>query len=115
MSQDTEVQAIEQNIREAKEILEIHNALVRLENNRDFRKVIKQGYLEQEAIRLVHLKADPAFQTPDRQAAILSDISAIGGLLQYFRTLSHNASQAVKAIEVGEATRDEILAEGGLQ
>lgn len=112
MSQDT-VQQIEQNIREAKEILGIHAALVRLESNKDFRKVIKEGYLEREAIRLVHLKADPAYQTPERQAAILGDITAIGGLLQYFRTVAHNAAQAVKAIEADEAELEEILREGG--
>lgn len=110
MSQDT-VQLIEANILKSKEIVELHKSLVRLEDNRDFRKLIKDGYLRDEAVRLVHLKADPAYQTPERQAAIIGDISAIGGLLQFFRTVAHNASVAEKAIDADEAERDEILAE----
>ncbi len=110
MTQDT-VQQIEANILKSKEILELHKALLRLEDNRDFRKLIKDGYLRDEAVRLVHLTADPMYQTPDRQAAIRADISAIGGLLQYFRTVKHNASIAERAIEADEAERDEILAE----
>lgn len=110
MTQDT-VQQIELNISQAKEILNLGQALSRLEDNRDFRKLIKQGYLEQEAIRLVHLKADPSYQTPERQASIDKDIAAIGGLLQFFRTVAHNAAIAVKSIEADEAEREYILAE----
>jgi hypothetical protein len=110
MTTDT-VQRIEANIARAKEIVELDKALQRLTENRDFRKVIKEGYLEREAIRLVHLRGDPAFQTPERQAAVLGQIDAIGQVLSYFRTVSFNASIAEKAIESDEATRDEILAE----
>lgn len=106
------VQRIEENIRQAKEIVELDNALKRLEQNRDFRKVIKEGYLEKEAIRLVHLRGDPAFQTPERQASVLRQIDAIGELLSFFRTVSFNANIALKAIEQDEAERDELIAEG---
>ena len=106
------VRQIEENIKEAKEIVEVDKALARLVENRDFRKVIKEGYLEKEAIRLVHLRGDPAFQTPDRQAGVLSQIDAIGQLLGYFRAIKHNASVALKAIESDEAVLDELRAEG---
>ena len=110
MTHDT-VQRIEANIANSKEIVEHARALHRLCENRDFRKVIKEGYLEKEAIRLVHLRGDPAFQTPERQAAVLGQIDAIGQLLSYFRTVEHNAQVALKAIEQDEAVREEILAE----
>lgn len=112
MSNDT-VQLIEENIREAKEIVELGKALERLEGNRDFRKVVKEGYLEKEAIRLVHLRSDPAFQTPEKQAAVLRAIDGIGELLTFFQSLRHSAAVASKAILADEAERDEILAEGG--
>lgn len=105
------VQRIEENIAHAKSFVELDKALQRLIENRDFRLVIKEGYLEKEAIRLVHLRGDPAFQTPERQAAVLGQIDAIGQLLGYFRTISFNASSALKSIEADEAARDEILAE----
>lgn len=105
------VQRIEENIQHLKEIVEFDKALQRLCENRDFRTVIKQGYFEKEAIRLVHLKADPAMQTPEKQASVVAQIDAIGGLLEYFRTIGFNAATALKSIEADEAERDEILAE----
>lgn len=110
MTQDT-VQQIEENIREAKKLVELDVALERLEKNQDFKKVIVDGYLTAEAVRLVHAKADPQFQTPERQAFFLAQIDAIGGLLNYFRGVSHQASNARKAIEADEAAIEEIHAE----
>ena len=110
MTQDT-VQQIEAAIQHDKKTVELDNALQRLESNRDFNLVITEGYLKKEAIRLVHLKADPAFDTPARQAAVMTQIDAIGGLLQYFRTVSFNASIAAKSIAAGEAEREELIAE----
>lgn len=110
MSNDT-VQLIQRNIDRAKEIVEFDKALQRLEANRDFQKVIQEGYLKAEAVRLVHLKADPSMQTPDRQASVIAQIDAIGGLASYFRTVSFNANIAVKAVENDEATLEDIAAE----
>lgn len=111
MSTDT-VQLIEANIAKSKEIVEFDNALKRLIDNRDFRRVIKEGYLEKEAIRLVHLRGDPAFQTPERQASVLAQIDGIGQLINFFHTATQLASLARKSIEADEATREEIMAEG---
>jgi hypothetical protein len=108
MTQDT-VRQIEAEILHAKEKLEFTKAYERLLSNRDFRLVIRDGYLRDEAVRLVHLKADPSMQTPERQASIDRDITSIGSLLQYFRTVEQSASIAAKAIELGEVERDEIL------
>lgn len=110
MSQDT-VRQIEENIRKATEIMELGKALDRLAENRDFKQVIGKGYLQDEAVRLVHLKGDPAMQTSERQASIVSQIDAISGLMSYFRTVAFNANQAAKAIEADTEERDELLAE----
>lgn len=104
-------QQLEENIKAAKQIVEMYNSLERLQNNRDFKQVILRGYFQDEAVRLVHLKVDPAFQTPERQASILAQIDAIGGLVQYFRTLEFNAMTAGKAIENDQAELEEVLAE----
>lgn len=106
------IQEIELNISQAKKIVELGDCLERLRNNRDFKKVIQEGYFEQEAVRLVHLKSDISFQTPERQKSILTQIDSIGNLNQYFETVFHQARLASKAIEADEQTRDEILAEG---
>lgn len=104
---------IELNIKQAQKIVEQGNALERLRNNNDFKKVIMEGYFEQEAIRLVHLKADQNMQDVERQKSILNQIDAIGSLNQYFQTVFHRSSLASKAIAADEETREELLA-GGL-
>ena len=106
------VQAIEANIREAKKIVEVGESLERLRSNRDFKKVISEGYFEKEAIRLVHLKADPGMQSPEMQKSIVAQMDAIGSLSMYFNTVFAQASIAKKAIISDEQTRDEILGEG---
>lgn len=110
MSNET-IQAIEDNIKQARKIVEVGEALERLKNNRDFKRVIVEGYFEQEAIRLVHLKSDQNVQSPDMQKSIMSQIDAIGAISQYFSTVLHKASIARKAIASDEEARDEILAE----
>lgn len=110
MTQDT-VQALESNIQEARKIVDLYAAYERLLGNRDFKLVVREGYFKDEAVRLVHLKADPSMDRPDRQASIVAQIDAIGGLSSYFRTLAFNAMTAEKAIESDEFTRDELLAE----
>lgn len=110
MSNNT-VQAIEENIRQAKLIVGTGDSLERLRQNRDFKAVILDGYFKQEAIRLVHLKADPAMQSPDMQKSIVAQMDAIGSLNQYFTAVYQQASIARKAIASDEETRDEILAE----
>jgi len=110
MSNDT-VQEIERNIKQAKSLVEVGESLERLRLNKDFKKVILEGFFEKEAIRLVHLKADQNMQTPDIQRSILGQIDAIGVLHQFFQTTLFKANQANKAIAADEETRDEILAE----
>ncbi len=107
-----QIQEIEVNIKEAQQIVELGKAMERLRNNRDFKKVVMEGYFEKEAVRLVHLKADPAMQDEVRQKAILSQMDAIGNLNQYFETVFHRANLATKAIAADEETIDELRAEG---
>lgn len=104
---------IELNIKEAQEMVDLGKALERLMKNRDFTRVIKEGYLDHEAVRLVHMKADPQMQTPERQAAILRDIDGIGCLTGYFQKIRLFALQAANAIEAGEQAIEEIRAEEG--
>lgn len=113
MTIDT-VQDIDRDIANNKPFVAMAEALERLKGNRDFKDVILKGYLEDEAIRLVHLKADPQFQTAERQQAILADINAIGALNQYFQLVFFKADQANKAIASSEQLREELLLEGGV-
>ena len=111
MSNEDNIQAIERNIAKAKSAMDLGTALERLRINRDFKKIVLEGYFEQEAIRLVHLKADPNMQKPESQLAILNQIDAIGTLVQYFNTVMFRADLASKSISDDEAMRDELIEE----
>lgn len=110
MTSDT-IAEIERNIQAAKPIAELADALDRLKTNRDFKKLILEGYFQQEAIRLVQLKADATFQSAERQRAILTQIDAIGALNQYFETVFFKANQARKAIAADEQSLIELAQE----
>lgn len=112
MSNEESVQAIEQSIKRAKAVIEFGKALERLRSNKDFKTVIMDGYFEKEAIRLVHLKAEPSMQKPESQQSIVSQIDAIGALHMFLNTAMFKADLAGKSIEADEAEREELLAEG---
>ena len=110
MTKDTAA-AIEQNIREAKKALEFATSIERLQSNRDFKKVFQEGYFEQEAIRLVHLKADPSMQSEKSQKAILSQMDSVGSLAQFLTLGLQMGELAKKQIASDEQTLEEMLAE----
>ena len=103
---------LEQNIQKARESLALGESLTRLQNNRDFRLVMTEGFFKQEAIRLVQLKSRPEMQTPELQRHVLLQIDAIGSLYQYFQSIENQAEQARKSLDADEQTREELLAEG---
>ena len=111
MSTDT-INAIERNIAKARVVLEFSAALERLRSNRDFKKVVLEGYFEQEAIRLVHLKSDPNMQSPAIKQSIDDQIAAIGQLSQFFATALQKASMASRQIEADQETIEELASEG---
>lgn len=107
-----ERQGIELSIKQAKETLEMGKAFERLLVNRDFRKIIIEGYFEQEAIRLVHLKADTNMQGAEQQKSIIQQMDAVGALNAYLTTLQYRVNMAKKSLESDEQMLEELLAEG---
>ena len=107
MSQ-TDVQEIEENIKQAKVIAGKGDALARLTKNKDFQQIIMEGYLKDESVRLVHLKSSPGMQKPDSQAHIVKQIDSIGNLMEYFRVIEHQAMLAQNAIEAGQEELNDI-------
>lgn len=110
MSQE-QIAEIELNIKHAKELVALGRSLERLMTNRDFKKVFLEGYLKEEAVRLVHLKADANFQDAENQKSILQQIDAIGSVTHYLTALRHQGMLAEKAIEADEEALDELRGE----
>lgn len=94
MSQAAE---IEVTVQEAEAAVKLGEALQRLQSNRDFKKIVIEGYFEKEAIRLVHSLNDPnVMHNASIKEAHTMDMHAISCLRQYF----HGIRQKAEAMEV---------------
>ena len=108
--------SVELSITEAKEKIERSKALERLEKNKDFKALILDHLLRENAINQVRLLASPALKAPGEQGAmakagIEARISMIGELANFFRWTHMEAESARKALDEHEETRQELLAE----
>lgn len=111
MTPDEQIHEVEISIEEAKQTLELRDALRKLRENPDFKKVIEENYFKEEASRLVLLKADMNVQDREIQKQINKQIDAIGYFRGYLQSLFQLGSQAEQALAEAERTREEILEE----
>lgn len=109
---EQQIAEIEVSMEEAKEAVELGKALDRLNNHPDFKLIIRDGYLRDEAVRLVHLKSDPNMQGENQQRHVDRDIMGIGALLNYFRKIQHISMQANSLVEQCEQAIEELRNEG---
>lgn len=110
MSEPT-LETVEISLEHAQKVAATAKSTERLIANRDFKKIVHEGFFEKEAQRLVFLKSDPNQQSPEAQADIIKRIDAIGVFRQYIAGLLRMGAQAEKAIEDLEQTREEMLQE----
>jgi hypothetical protein len=110
MSND-QIEQIELNIEDAKQVVARKRAVEALLKNPSFKKVITEGYFKEEASRLVLLKADMNYQTEESQTQIDKSIIGIGYLRQYLSSLMQLGTMAENAIASDEATLQELLTE----
>ena len=109
---EEQINQIEVNIESAKEAIACRDSLVKLTKNREFKKIIEDGYFKDEASRIVLVKADPALQSAENQEQLDKQIIAIGELRQYFRMIFAVGAEAERSMTADEQTREELLAEG---
>lgn len=103
-----DIAPIERDIARAKTLIEFGNSLTRLKVNRDFKEVVLKGYFEAEAIRLVHLKAEPHMQSAESQMSIVNQIDAIGSFSGYLNAVLAKASMASRTLDDNETALAEI-------
>lgn len=65
------------------------DALNRLMEDKDFKKVITEGYFKDEAIRLTGLLAHDEIRRQNLRPAIMEQLVAISNLQDYFRTITN--------------------------
>jgi len=110
MQNDEQLQNIEVSIEEAKNTISLKASLTKLSSNKDFKKVIEEGYFKEEAARLVMAKS--AGLAPDQQTNIDNMIYGIGALYNYLNTVHTRGAQMEDALRDDEQAREEILMEG---
>jgi len=107
-----DVETIELSISESQKYIDKMESIFKLSKNKDFNAVIEKGYFEEEASRLVLLKADPSMQSESDQNMINKSIDSIGYFRQYLRSVIQMGRMMERSIEDDKRTREELLAEG---
>ncbi len=102
---------LDQEIEDSRKLVKRGEALERLRKNKDFRELIIEDYLQNEAVRLVHYRGSATADTPALQAKTLRDLDAIGSFHQFLMTVQQMAAAGAKTLENAEDARQDILAE----
>ena len=103
-----QIHEIEMSNENAKKLVQMGAALQRLTNNRDFKKVVLEGFFKEEPVRLTELLAGPSQQSPEAQAELLGQLKAISGLNQYFVKVQMVANMSQDAITSNEEVLEQI-------
>lgn len=110
MNQNEQIQHVELSLDEAKKVVDFGEAIQRLEKNADFKKVILDGYFNDEAKRLTFLTADTTLD--DKSAnAVWAGIRAIGELRAFLMNRKVTAEIAKKEVMDFSETLEEIRGE----
>jgi len=107
----TEIQEIEVRIEDIKEIIGDLEALNRLSNNKDFKRIIDEGYFVKKACESVIARANPEMQEKDKQEGLLKTIDAIGELRQYFKVITALGQRARNELEQHAGLLEAVLKE----
>lgn len=106
-----ELELIEVSIEHAQGLVAKADALRRLCNNDDFKKVFLDHYLVDEASRTVRLLAEPSQQGQKEQDALQKQLIGIGQFDQFMRCTLTMGDMAAQGIEEDKATYNRILEE----
>ena len=107
----TELETIELTIEDAKDKINLMEALDRLYEHPDFKLIVTEGLMEKEAIRLVRATAFPGNRNAESQELLAARIGMIGELQMYFTQLRNEGMSAARALDDHYRTRDDIMAE----
>ena len=111
MNTSEQIQEVEITLAEATKLSDKADALERMIHTKDFQLVVDTGYFHDEAVRLVHLKADENMQSAENQAYIDNCMLAIGTLKEHFNKVRLIGNTAKKSIRDNNETLDELREE----
>ena len=110
MSIENDIEQLELSMENARHAIDMVKALERLRSNKDFEKIISNGYFKEEASRVVLLRGD-LNATDEMERHCDKQINGIGVLRSYFQKIQYLGSMAEKALAEHQETREELLRE----
>lgn len=106
----SQVVALEQQLKNAKQLVEQRRLALRLSQNRDFRKLILEEFCEKEAARYVQNSANPALGA-DERADSLAIAQASGHLKRWLSVQVQMGAHAEREIEDLETALEQARAD----
>ena len=83
--------------------------LKRLLKNEDFKAVILEGYIKDEAVRLTKMLGDAnVIMNPEMKSAVIHDIGGIGSFDAFLRAFEQRVDQAISNIDAAREELDRI-------
>ena len=110
MTQEEQLDSLEFSMDEAKHFISVKNSMLKLQNNRDFKKVITEYYFKEEAARLVMAKSSNL--TEEQQMVIDKMIYGIGSLAKFFDSVLSRGVQSEQQLADDEETKALLIQEG---
>lgn len=108
----TEYEKVEIELEDAKSVVRIRDAALRLTQNADFKLIIADGYFKQEASRLTELLGEKsgnnAAVTVIKDEDVIKDLYAIASLKRYLRMIELNGNIMEKAVSDYTETLDQM-------
>jgi hypothetical protein len=95
-----DIETIELSLAHAKAMVSSKEAVLKLTSNREFKKVVLDGYFKEEASRLVLLSADPSVEKHRGEIMLsIQGISSFNNYLQRIVRMGEIAEQEVRDFE----------------
>lgn len=100
---------IQLSIQEAKKLIARKDAAKRLTDNRDFKELVLEGYLRDEAIRLAHISADGNMK--EYRDEIMLSMQGISLFRQFMQNIIRMGDMAQAELYDYEQALDDVRAE----
>lgn len=112
MQEPTDLQQLETGLEEAKKLVAMRDAILKLTENREFKKVVREDFFVKECARYVRESADPMLS--DRQRVDALNMAQAAGHFQRWLSIQIQMGNAA-AEQLGdiEAAIEEVRAEEG--
>jgi hypothetical protein len=107
----SEIANIEAQITDLQELVEKKDLALKLENNREFKKLILDGFCEADCARFARNSGDPAIPKDQREDSLFM-AQAAGHLRRWLSITVRMGLRAEDEIQQHQATIEEIRVEG---